>query len=83
MNEIEVWYAQRCVECLPRLRGEGRHRIDYRHIIDWFMRKPGAFQNYRYKSDLLPTTRFRMAYDWLNDHGGETVLDDGCDVVVA
>jgi hypothetical protein len=70
MDEIEVWYAQRCVERLPRLRGEGKHRIDYRHIIEWLIRKPGAFENYRYKSDLFPTSRFRMAYDWLKEHGG-------------
>ena len=60
---LEVWYAQRLVERLPRLRGEGQHHIQYRHIIDWLMRKPGAFANYRYRSDLFPTHRFRIAYD--------------------
>ncbi|MCA9438127.1 MAG: IS21 family transposase [Candidatus Omnitrophica bacterium] len=70
MDEIEVWYAQKCVERLPRLRGEGKHHIDYRHIIDWLVRKPGAFENYVYKSDLFPTSRFRMAYDWLKERGG-------------
>ncbi len=34
-DHIEVWYAQQRVEQLPRLRGRGKHRIDYRHIIDW------------------------------------------------
>src|SRR5439155_1497749 len=34
-ERLEVWYAQRRVEELPRLRGRGKHRIDYRHIIDW------------------------------------------------
>jgi hypothetical protein len=67
MEELEVWYAQRCVERLPRLRGEGKHRIDYRHIIDTLVRKPGAFTNYVYRSDLFPTTRFRVAYDALRD----------------
>ena len=62
---LEVWYAQRCVERIPRLRGEGRHHIQYRHIIEWFVRKPGAFENYRYREDLFPTVRFRMAYDSL------------------
>src|SRR3990172_10620910 len=64
-ERVEVWYAQRCVESLPRLRGEGKHRIDYRHIIDWLVRKPGAFENYRYRDELFPTSRFRMAYDLL------------------
>jgi hypothetical protein len=55
------------VEDLPRLRGRGKHRIDYRHIIEWLVRKPGAFENYRYQEDLFPTSRFRMAYDALRE----------------
>jgi len=58
-----VWYAQRLIERLPRLRGRGKHRVHYRHIIDWLVRKPGAFENYRYREDLFPNSRFRMAYD--------------------
>ena len=66
-EHLEIWYGQRCVERLPRLRGEEKHRIDYRHIIDWLVRKPGAFANYRYRDDLFPTSRFRIAYDILKD----------------
>jgi hypothetical protein len=65
VEHLELWYAQRCVEKIPRLRGEGKHRIQYRHIIDWLVRKPGAFENYRYRNELFPTHRFRMAYDYL------------------
>lgn len=65
-EHLDVWYAQRCIEKIPRLRGEGKHRINYRHIIDWLVRKPGAFENYRYREDLFPTHRFRMAYDELH-----------------
>jgi transposase len=64
-DHIEVWYAQRKIERLPRLRGENGHYINYRHIIDWLVRKPGAFKNYRYKDDLFPTSQFRMTYDLL------------------
>lgn len=69
-EELQLWYAQRQVETLPRLRGEGKHRIEYRHIIDWLVRKPGAFENYRYRDDLFPTTRFRIAYDALKQRFG-------------
>lgn len=65
VEHLEVWYAQQRIDAIPRLRGEGKHRIQYRHIIDWLVRKPGAFENYRYREDLFPTHRFRMAYDWL------------------
>lgn len=64
-DHLEVYYAQRQVEHIPRLRGKGGHRIQYRHIIDQLVRKPGAFANYRYRGDLFPSTRFRVAYDML------------------
>ncbi len=62
---LEIWYAQKQVETIPRLKGEYKHAIEYRHVIDWLVRKPGAFENYRYHADLFPTSRFRMAYDYL------------------
>ena len=39
--------------------------IDYRHIIDSLVRKPGAFFNYRYRQCLFPQTIFRKTYDKL------------------
>lgn len=66
-NHLEVWYAQRRVDQFPRLRGRGKHRVNYRHVIDSLVRKPGAFENYRYREELFPTSRFRMAYDQLRE----------------
>lgn len=68
MDHLEIWYGQKKVDAMPRQRGEGNHAINYRHIIDSLVRKPGAFENYRYRDDLFPTTRFRMAYDSLKKH---------------
>lgn len=65
---LELWYGQRQLETLPRLRGDGGHHIQYRHLIPWLVRKPGAFENYRYRQALYPTTRFRLAYDLLKRH---------------
>ena len=62
---IEVWFGQRLMERMPRLHGRSKHRIEYRHVIDSLVRKPGAFAHYRYRADLFPTHRFRMAYDVL------------------
>lgn len=50
---------------LPRLRSYHQHRIDYRHIIDSLVQKPGAFAQYRYRDDLFPSLVFRQAYDVL------------------
>jgi hypothetical protein len=66
-EHIDVYFAQRRVERLPRLRGKHRHRIQYPHIIQWLVRKPGAFANYRYRADLYPTSRFRRACDLLEE----------------
>lgn len=64
---VEVWYAGRKVEELPRLCGRNKHRVDHRHIIDWLLRKPGAFENYRYREERFPTNRFRMVWDALRE----------------
>lgn len=67
---IEIWYAQRKIEQLDRIRGENNHSIDYRHVIDTLVRKPGAFEHYRYKQDMFPSSLFRAAYDILCGHHG-------------
>jgi len=67
-GHLEVWYAQKKVEQLPRLRGRNQHSVNYRHVIDWLVRKPGAFADYRYQADLFPSSLFRVAYDQLKSH---------------
>jgi hypothetical protein len=64
-DHLELWYGNECLERLPRLFGQGKERIDFRHVIDSLVRKPGAFANYKYVNHLYPTTQFRMAYDQL------------------
>jgi hypothetical protein len=62
---IEVWYAGSRVQTMERLRGQSKHRIDYRHVIDWLVRKPGVFARYVYREDMYPSVTFRRAYDLL------------------
>lgn len=95
MEHLEIWYAQRLVDKFSRIRGAEKHRIEYRHIIDWLLRKPGAFENYRYREDLFPSHRFRMAYDGLKKNAkaylcllnlaakqGEAKVDDAIRVLL-
>jgi hypothetical protein len=70
-DEIEIYYKGQCVERMPRLRGRGEHRIDYRHVIWSLVRKPGAFARYRYREELFPSSTFREAYDALCRFRGE------------
>ena len=51
----------------PRQRGRTNYRIDYRHIIDWLVRKPGAFANYRYRDHLFPSSRLTIEWHWQSD----------------
>jgi hypothetical protein len=66
-DRIEVHFAQKPVQQMPRLRGKGKHRIDYRHVIDALVRKPKAFEDYRYRAEMFPTACFRAAYDRLTE----------------
>lgn len=62
---VEVYHGTAHLFTLPRLMGEGKHRIEYRHVIWSLVRKPGAFAHYRYRDELFPTLVFREAYDAL------------------
>jgi hypothetical protein len=64
-DKVEVHFGHRPVQQMPRLRGKGKHAIDYRHVIDALVRKPKAFADYRYQASMFPTSRFRRAYDRL------------------
>jgi transposase InsO family protein len=64
-DHLELWHQNASVERMPRQFGCGNEAIDFRHVIDSLIRKPGAFVNYKYVHHMYPTTRFRMAYDQL------------------
>lgn len=74
-ERIDISYRGVAQMSVPRLSGRSGHRINYRHIIDWLVRKPGAFRNYRYRDDLFPTLNFRVAYDRLREGCSERVAD--------
>jgi hypothetical protein len=70
-DTVEVYYRGQLVETMPRIRGEGGARIDYRHVIWSLVRKPGAFARYRYREELFPSLTFRRAYDQLRAARGD------------
>ena len=61
VEELEVRFGEVLMERLPRLRGRGQERINYRHVIEWLVRKAGAFEHYRYREDLLPSAPRAMS----------------------
>jgi DNA-binding XRE family transcriptional regulator len=64
--DIDVYLGTEPVERLPRLVGQRKSRVNYRHVIDSLLRKPGGFRHYRYRDDLFPTLTFRRAWERLN-----------------
>ena len=62
---LEVCYGNKLMETLPRLVGRHKHHVNYRHLIDTLLRKPGGFRNYRYRDDLFPSLVFRQAWEQL------------------
>jgi len=73
---LEVWFGATLVERVPRLRGRDKHLINYRHVIDWLVRKAGAFAAYRYQDAMFPTSRFRRCYDALLSHSPARASQD-------
>ena len=70
-DHVEVYYKGHLVESMERIRGRGRARIDYRHIIGSLVRKPGAFARYRFREQMYPSHTFRLAYDAMVGWKGE------------
>lgn len=66
-ERIEVWFRDRMELSVERLPGKNGNDINYRHIIRSLVRKPGAFERYRYREALFPTLAFRRAYDRLQE----------------
>lgn len=62
--EVSFHYLGEAIAVYPRSHGQ-EPRIDYRHVIDSLVRKPGAFARYLYREELFPRPVFRQAYDRL------------------
>ena len=68
-QQVAVYHGAELVAALPRSR-DRQAVIDYRHIIQALLRKPGAFARYRHREELFPDATYRAAHDQLvRDHG--------------
>lgn len=62
---LEVYYGRELVETWPRLSGSHHYQLNYRHLIETLLRKPGGFRDYRYREALFPRLIFRQAWEQL------------------
>ncbi len=74
-DRIEVLYDGVLQFATERLLGIHHRRIDYRHVIDSLVQKPGAFARYRFREDFFPTLAFRRAHDALHASRSEWHAD--------
>jgi hypothetical protein len=70
-RELKLYSGRELLLSLPRHGGDRGVVLDYRHVIDHLLRKPGAFERYRYREQLFPSRSFRQAYDQLVGKQGQ------------
>ena len=70
-RELKLYSGRELLLVLPRHCGDRGIVLDYRHVIDHLLRKPGAFERYRYREQLFPSRSFREAYDHLVAQQGQ------------
>lgn len=66
-DRLEIYHADALQLCVERLLGNHHARIDYRHVVDSLVEKPGAFPRYRHREGFFPTLTFRRAHDALHE----------------
>ena len=64
-EEIILFYNNKALQTIPRVYDKSGDGIDYRHLIDSLLRKPGAFAQYRYREALFPRLCFKQAHEKL------------------
>ena len=69
-SELKLYSGRELLLSLPRRHSDRGMVLDYRHVIDHLLRKPGAFERYRYREQLFPGEMFRHAHDYLVSQRG-------------
>jgi len=69
-GRLKIYHGRQLLSEVPRATGDRGVVIDYRHLIEHLLRKPGAFAHYVHRQEFFPDSSFRLAYDRLvADHG--------------
>jgi len=74
-DRLEVLYNDVPQLTAPWISREGGHQINYRHLVGWLVRKPGAFRRYRFREALFPSEVFRWAWENLSESLSERTAD--------
>ena len=65
-DHLDCYHGSQFIMRIDRVFGEGKKRrakkIDYRHVIDSLVKKPGAFYNYQHRDALFPTDVYQSIW---------------------
>lgn len=70
-NPLQIYCGRELLLTVPRACGNRGVVLDYRHVIEHLLRKPGAFEQYRDREELFLSPLFREAYDQLIAQQGQ------------
>lgn len=65
-SRLEVYLGGQRQATMERVRGRGASNVNWRHVIGWMVKKPGAFRRYHYRDALFPNATFRKAWEELD-----------------
>jgi len=69
-SQLKLYTGRELLLTVPRRRGTAV-ALDYRHVVDHLLRKPGAFESYRYREQMFPSPVFRQSHDLLVERLGQ------------
>ncbi len=74
-DHLEIFYNGVHQLTVPWMSRDDGHHINYRHLIGWLVRKPGAFRQYRFREELFPSELFQWAWERLSESLSERTAD--------
>jgi hypothetical protein len=72
-KEISLYYQDHLVGLVSK--SDNKVEVNYRHIIDSLIKKPGAFEHYRYRECLYPHPVYKQSYELLELESSNYVKD--------
>lgn len=72
-DKVDLYYGDKLLDTVTCC-DKGAANINFLHVVSSLRRKPGAFEDYKYREYMYPTTTFRRAYDKLKQkHSGKNL----------
>ena len=72
-DEISLYYQDQLMLSMPKI--VAGNQINYIHVIDNLIKKPGAFKNYKYRESLYPHPVYKQTYELLEQDSTTHVKD--------